>query len=180
MSHMLIDKWLISRFETDFDPKSIILRWIDCNMTHFNYSLCYFSDKNGWIHRKFTGREFEARVFQGSSQKLPWWLIWWNVHFRKTVQWILDFFRKMFHFDDVLMRQSSQIFMHLMMYPPILSKKDNINPLISPNWPWLGLTLFSYRHVSVPLGTLAVSIFGGRRIEFWIDGGAWWRSRRRM
>ena len=38
-------RWLISRFETDFDPKSIILRWIDCNMTHFDYSLSYFSDK---------------------------------------------------------------------------------------------------------------------------------------
>ena len=52
--------------------------------------------------------------------------------------------------------------------PPIISKKrQSINPLISPNWPWLGLTLFlvSIFHVSVPLGTLAVSIFGGRMRE---------------
>ena len=47
MNHKLIDKWLKSRFETDFDPKSIFLRWIDCNITHFDYSLPYFKDKNG-------------------------------------------------------------------------------------------------------------------------------------
>ena len=56
----------------------------------------------------------------------------------------------------------------LNVVPPIISKKrQSINPLISPNWPWLGLTLFlvSIFHVSVPLGTLAVSIFGGRMLE---------------
>ena len=51
----------------------------------------------------------------------------------------------------------------LNVVPPIISKKrQSINPLISPNWPWLGLTLFSRIDISC-IGTTR----DAGRFHFW-------------